>query len=260
MRWIPYSEFLGHKYPAVTNRLFTFGCSFTSYFWCTWADILGQQFDQHINQGQAGAGNLYIFIRLITAIQQSKINKDDTVVIMWTNVVREDRFVDGEWQTHGHLYNQDYYPQDFVKKYVDERGCFERDLPLIHAAQMLLDSIGCRNHMLSMVDITNPIQYKHQDSAQDISHLVSLYHDTLSRIKPSVHKVVFDYDWESRPIPKFKIRPDLHPFPSEHLEFLEKVLPEYTISDATRQYVAVQNLWAQKRWAGHERKVFLANT
>lgn len=243
-----------YKYRTLNKRLFTFGCSFTQYFWPTWADIMGREFDQHINEGKVGAGNLYIFIRLITAIQQAKINKGDTVAIMWTNVVREDRFVNGEWHTHGHLYNQDYYPADFVKKYVDERGCFERDLPLIHAAQMLLDSIGCRNHMLSMVDITNPEQYKHKDSTQDISHLASLYHDTLSRIRPSVHKVIFDYDWESRPIPKFSERPDLHPFPSEHLEFVEKVLPEYPISDTTRKYVIVQNLLVQQRLRGRNPK------
>ncbi len=230
----------------MSNRLFTFGCSFTWYYWPTWADILGREFDQHINEGKPGAGNLYIFLKLITAIQQSNINKNDTVAIMWTNVVREDRFINGQWHTQGNLYNQDFFPPDFVKKYVDERGCFERDLPLIHAAQMLLDSIGCRHHMLSMVDITNPDQYKHKDSTQDISHLVSLYHDTLSRIRPSVHKVIFDYDWLSRPIPRFKIRPDLHPLPSEHLEFVEKILPEYTISDDTRMFVTLQNLWAQK--------------
>lgn len=232
------------------NRLFTFGCSFTRYAWPTWADILGRQFDQHINDGRVGAGNLYIFIRLINSIQQFNINKDDTVAIMWTNVLREDRFVNGEWHTHGHLYNhQEFYTPDFVKKYVDERGCFERDLPLIHAAQMLLDKIGCSHHVLSMVDITNPEQYEHKNPTQDIGHLTNLYHDTLSKIKPSVHRVIFDYDWKSRSLSRFSFRPDLHPFPLEHLEFLEKVLPEYTISDDTRKYVDDQDQWAQERWA-----------
>jgi hypothetical protein len=236
----------------VTNRLFTFGCSFTRFFWPTWADILGREFYQHINDGQVGAGNLYIFIKLITAIQQHNINKDDTVAIMWTNVLREDRFINGQWHTYGHIYNNDFFSPEFIEKYVDERGCFERDLPLIHAAQMLLDSIGCRHHILSMVDITNPEQYKHKDPTQDISHLMSLYHHTLSRIKPSVHKVIFNYDWDSRPIPRFKVR-NLHPYPLEHLEFLEKVLPEYTISDDTRKFTALEDQWAQERWSKHPR-------
>lgn len=236
----------------MATRLFTFGCSFTRFAWPTWADILGQEFDQHINSGRVGAGNLYIFIKLITAIQQYNINKDDTVAIMWTNVLREDRFINGEWQTFGHIYTNDFYSADFVKKYVDERGCFERDLPLVSAAQMLVDGIGCRNHMLSMVDITNPEQYKHTDPTQDISDLMTLYRDTLTRIKPSVHKVIFDYNWDSRPIPRFKVR-NLHPYPLEHLEFLEKVLPEYTISDDTRRFATHEDQWAQERWSKHPR-------
>lgn len=34
------------------TRLFTFGCSFTKFFWPTWADILGQEFDYYENWGR----------------------------------------------------------------------------------------------------------------------------------------------------------------------------------------------------------------
>ena len=37
------------------TRLFTFGCSFTQYWWPTWADILGYQHDFYENWGRCGA-------------------------------------------------------------------------------------------------------------------------------------------------------------------------------------------------------------
>ena len=40
-----------------TGRLYTFGCSMTSYFYPTWADILGQEFSYYENWGEPGAGN-----------------------------------------------------------------------------------------------------------------------------------------------------------------------------------------------------------
>jgi hypothetical protein len=41
---------------------------------------------------------------------------------------------------------------------------------------------------------------------------------------------------------KRRIRTDTHPIPLEHLEYLDKVLPEITISDTTRQWVDETNV------------------
>ena len=70
-------------------RLFTFGCSFTKYIWPTWADILGREYKEFYNYGMSGGGNLFIFDSLIEAIAKHNINKDDTVIIIWTNVTRD---------------------------------------------------------------------------------------------------------------------------------------------------------------------------
>jgi hypothetical protein len=73
------------------SRLFTFGCSFTNYRWSTWADCLAPEFDEFKNWGQSGAGNPYIFNSVMEADQQYIFNSTDTVVVCWTNIMREDR-------------------------------------------------------------------------------------------------------------------------------------------------------------------------
>lgn len=222
----------------MSKRLFAFGCSATKYSkWITWADILGKQFDTYVNDAQPGAGNMFIFNKFMNRIETDKINKDDTVVIMWTNVMREDRFMNGKWETPGNIYTQGLYPEEWIRTYVDERGSFERDFPLIHAAQLILDKIGCKHHILAMTDITNPGQYVYKEPKQDISHLTTTFKDSLDRILPSIHRTVFNNDWETRPISTYLKRPDQHPMPLEHLEYLNKVLPEYEIAQATIDWV-----------------------
>lgn len=228
------------------GRLFTFGCSFTGFkSWPTWADILGKEFESHMNFGTQGAGNLHIFIQFLAQSRYQQISKDDTVIVMWTNVTREDRFINGSWKPLGNIFSQGFYDENFIKKYVDIMGCFERDIPLMYATDMILQNIGCQYHMLSMVDIDNHAQYT--KNKININHLVTLYEPTLNKFKPSVHNVIFNYDYESRPIPGFKKRPDYHPLPLEHLEYIQKVLPEYELSESTLKFAEEEQVKAYKK-------------
>jgi hypothetical protein len=222
------------------SRFFAFGCSFTKFDWPTWADIVGTQFDESYNFGCAGAGNFYIFNRLITKIAEHNITDKDTVMIMWTNVTREDRFIKGRWITPGHIFNQDYYPKGFVKNFVDIRGCFERDIPLFHAAQLLLDKIGCKHQIMSMIDIVNTNQYGYNLPEENIDHLFKLYKNTLDRILPSVHKTLFNNDWHSVPTPGFSINLDPHPLPLQHLEYLEKMC-DFKASNDLKEKLKLDN-------------------
>jgi hypothetical protein len=69
---------------------FAFGCSFTNYSWPTWADMIGKEFESYENWGKSGGGNQFIFNSLMECVVKNKISKDDTVIIMWTNISRED--------------------------------------------------------------------------------------------------------------------------------------------------------------------------
>lgn len=256
------------------NRLFTFGCSFTNFSWPTWADILGREYDQFENWALNGAGNCLQLYSLIECHKRNQINKDDTVIIMWTSVDREDRWKDGGWQTHGTVYSgYPPYDGDYVEKFTDPFGFVIRDLAVVSSVKHILETIGCRWHFLSMVPLVD-----------DEQELKDLYKDELELIKPSIYETVFNYDWSSRPgyrdleyyknsykniagkdwpsVEKFMSldfsdvdetiikeikqnfnldRTDEHPIPAEHLEYLDLILPEITISDQTRQWTLEQN-------------------
>jgi len=261
------------------SRLFTFGCSFTSYFWPTWADTLGCEFDYFENWGQIGGGNQFIFNSLIECIKRNQLTNKDTVIIMWTSIAREDRWVKGQWLTPGSIYNQPFYDKNFIKHMADPTGYLIRDLAIISAVKRILESIGCIYHFLSMVPITyydDSKNYAENDINQIDSDVIDLYANEISNIKPSVYEVIFNFDWDSRPIynkkrydvlagsdwpsyddirknnfdyvsenikkeiSKFSLgdRKDKHPTPSEHLEYIEKILPEYTVSNKTKLWIS----------------------
>ena len=274
------------------KRLFTFGCSFTNYNWPTWADILGTEFSEFENWGQTGAGNYFIFNSLIECNLRNNISKDDVVCIMWTNVAREDTYVDGTWVTKGNLLN------DKDKNVIDSvnyRGSYIRDLSLIYAANALLKSIGCKYYFFSMVPMLNTDQYTVRNCDEKIEDIIPYYKELLNVFYPSVFEAVFNFDWGNRadsssPLTKNQIfdffqtfagsdwpsltdilngnfkkanieiskeisdllekeamhkKFDLHPVPTEHLAYLQIVVPELyeLISDDTKQWAQDYTLY-----------------
>lgn len=214
------------------KRFFAFGCSFTRYAWPTWADIIGQNFkDNYYNYGQHGAGNVFIFQMLNQADIKHKITKDDVVIIQWSSILREDRYIKFKWVTEGGILNS--YPDDYIKKYFDTRGFLIRDLGLINAAKSFLDNIGCEYHFLSMCEIGPPkdslddTAFQLGDSDKDV---MDFYKDVIDIIKPSFYQIV---GFDNRPL---LIRDnvylhDSHRLPSEHLKYIEIVLPKFLPND-----------------------------
>lgn len=255
------------------NKLFTFGCSFTKYRWSTWADIVSDSFLKYENLGHGGAGNTYIFNKIMQTIASGEISNKDTVIVMWSSVDRDDRFFNDMWHLPGSIYNQDIYGEEFMRT-VDPEGFFIRDCANIAGAYHALESIGCTFKFLSMTSVwTGSKKYKR------------LYKKYLEYIRPSTHKILFNSDWNSRNhdlvgntsgystiagdnwptienwcsgninlsddilleiLDKLGARSiqdiinnklwcirDIHPTPIMHLEYVQKVLPEYPISSKT---------------------------
>jgi hypothetical protein len=81
---------MGNK---AVSRLFTFGCSFTRFFWPTWADILAYELKiPHQNWGIPGLGNVGVQSRLLECDLRNKFNEDDIILAVWSSWSREDRF------------------------------------------------------------------------------------------------------------------------------------------------------------------------
>ena len=274
------------------NRLFAFGCSSTFCWWPTWADILGREFDHFENWGQGGAGNCFQLYSLIECLKRNTITKDDTIIIMWSSVDREDRWKDGRWLCDGGVYNdQPPYDQDYLEKFADPTGSLIRDMAVISTVRKILESIGCHWYFLSVFPFT--VLDVEEGHAKDHDYhpdqkILELYKDDLVFVRPPLYEVIFNGDWFSRKGPinmspyeerfsQFKgsdwpswvdfiknkitdtpkyiideikkilnwkdnfVRTDAHATPLEHLEYLDKVLPEITISNDTREWVKQEN-------------------
>jgi hypothetical protein len=231
------------------DRLFTIGCSFTQYWrWPTWADALGRQANFYENWGLCGAGNSYILYSLMECHQQHQLTSNDTVMIMWTNTSREDRYLQGRWQEGGNVYWSagSTLPQDYVKNFTCERGYLIRDMANIAATKHFLESVGCQWKFMSMVplDNTNEISglgSNPNDVTTDDQDVRKLYQNVLDTIHPSVYSTLFNNDWRSRPgIPdNFDSRQrDFHPTPMEHVEYITQIFPGIITEHSTIKWMA----------------------
>lgn len=102
----------------VYKRIFTFGCSFSSYCWPTWADIIAIQTKIPVYNGAiAGLGNVGILHRILEYDLKFNFTDDDLILVMWTSWCREDRFLEGGWKAMGNVFNNHFYDESFISKY-----------------------------------------------------------------------------------------------------------------------------------------------
>jgi len=177
-----------------SGRLFTFGCSFTNYDWPTWADILGRKFSYYENWGNAGGGNQYIFNSVIEANLRNKFTADDTIIIMWTSVTRNDSYSKGNW----------IFDPDHMGDTADYRGLLIRDLASITAISNLLESLGVCYEFLSMLPLTlspnfdlSTSNFELTEFNDEVTDVIALYSETVDKIKPSYYELVAKFDWFS---------------------------------------------------------------
>lgn len=103
------------------KRLYTFGCSFTNFYWPTWADIIA--FDTQLpyeNWGLCGSGNVGIGHRMVECDIKNNFTEDDLVLVLWSTWHREDRYISNHWGPYGNIFNDSVmYDQKFREKYWD---------------------------------------------------------------------------------------------------------------------------------------------
>ena len=98
------------------KRLFTFGCSFTKFYYPTWANIIAHDLEIPLyNYGKPGAGNQYIFNTIMQADTIYNFNKDDLIMVCWSSISREDRYKDGNWMVAGNIYTKLRYDSAYIK-------------------------------------------------------------------------------------------------------------------------------------------------
>lgn len=202
------------------SRLFTFGCSFTSYVWPTWADFVALNFKEHQNWANAGAGNYFISSRIYECDVVNRLTADDTVLVMFTQYFRNDMIdKNSNWVNAGNIYNQTLYGHDFVTKYwSDEHGYFMTWYNIL-SVKKLLDGIGCKYRFMSAFDISSQ-KIKLDNTPKRMVQCS----DELKKIISHINLMYFN---ENKPQYSFTDEFDSHPTISTHLEWVKMYLPEY---------------------------------
>lgn len=230
-------------YDKKPNRLFTFGCSFTDYIWSTWANILGYELNcEFYNLGRTGAGNFYIALSIAQANAYFNFDKNDLIIVSWTNIAREDRFLLKKgWITPGNIYTQHEYNDNFVNKLCNQVHFGVRDFSLISMTYKLLKNKS-NIHMLQMLDIQKILCQWDKTPVADtfLNNLLELYSMELNMIQPSFYEVLWDNNLDSK-INKNKkeiheLFTDAHPSILEHYEYLTNIF-DYKFSNQTEDLV-----------------------
>lgn len=229
------------------KRIFTFGCSFTHYFWSTWPEIIAYDLDIPLyNFGKSGAGNQYIANSIVQANIMHNFNEDDLIIVSWTSVCREDRWRKNDWVNSGNIYTQDFFDKKFIKEWADPVGYMLRDFATINLVHNLLKSIKCQYHLLAMCDIHLQMDQGNGHSLDLLDNnkhrdICKLYQKDLTAIMPSFFKVLWNNDvYLNKLIPDKlelgKLFSDGHPNPRDHFTYLKKIFPNHNFKkDTTKQ-------------------------
>jgi hypothetical protein len=242
------------------KRVFTFGCSFTNYAWSMWPEIIAYDLNIPLyNYGRSGAGNQFISNCITQAHAKHCFTDDDLVIVCWTNICREDRWVDGEWLLAGNIFSQDIYSSKWVKKFVDPLGYFIRDLSCINLVDVFLKSTNCQYHFLSMMNMFNADQWGdnivktctklNPDTGimDDVLDTVSsMYKSSTNKINKSFYEILWNNDISlklSQEAERFEgLFDDGHPWPEESLKYLEEIFSNHHFRLETKNKVAEVNL------------------
>jgi len=216
------------------SRIFTFGCSFTRWYWPTWANIIGSVVEKNnfYNFSQPGAGNEYIFHQLTQANATYNIGKEDLVIICWTNFTREDRYLLDKWKTPGNIYTQKFYPQSWIEKYFDLKGALIKTSSFIAGSSHLLNDTGSEYHYTSIMPMN---KINHNDplfSLLEYQEVFNTYNKYYNDIKISMVDYLYNsYPYCCNPAGAFIKLDDIpdpfmdnHPTPTQHLKYVQDII------------------------------------
>ena len=214
------------------SRLFTFGCSFTHFFWPTWADILGSTYDEHQNWAGSGYGNRAIVERLSECVTHNKITADDTIIIQFTDFHRHDMHQKGiepngisNWRFGGNIWIKPY-ELPWIKEVWSEESYVYHTCNFINLGISLLKSLPCKYHLVSMIDFKPDVERLFPEYLT-LFEENSWLKDFAQLVQDENYKGIKHKQWMLEPITnKFiqKTEIDKHPSPKLYLKWLEQNL------------------------------------
>jgi hypothetical protein len=205
-------------------RIWCFGCSFTDYFYPTWADLLIHEANlkghSGENWGAMGRGNLYIYLKIQECHARNNLGADDWVFVCWSNFYREDAYTHRlGWHTPHSVFRQTEYRDGTVNGFGSSEYYMMRDLALIQGTQLSLQALGVNQLHWSILPIHDQgnisktysnVMFNAPDMMTDLDLVIQDDAKKATRIKtypPGETNNVLE-EW--------------HPLPAEHRDFLER--------------------------------------
>ena len=218
--------------PLQPRRLFVFGCSFTKWMYPTWSDILATHLSpiEYFNYGAAGAGNQFIFTKLIEADMVHSFDETDMVIVQWTNISREDRYSEKtkSWVTPGNIYTQTMYNEEFIKEWANDSHYAAINFSLIKSANdIFCNKTNFTN--LQMLDLSKKSdQWSPTGLSDQVSNLVDIFDEFLSsQLQDSFYDVLWNGDLDNKISLCNNIHDDYsdyHPTIEEHAKYISSIL------------------------------------
>jgi hypothetical protein len=214
-------------------RIWTFGCSFTQYFWPTWADMLIAEVNDIGHSGEnwgcEGAGNLYIASKIWECNAKNKFGPNDWVLVCWSSMIREDRYINNRWETLGNVFSID--PNVYQS---DPKHFAIRDSTLITSTQLALNNLNVNSLHWSILPF-NTVSRGNADPAiklmEDVLNIFNITLD-LPPMMEYLNLLTNDPTLLKHRLTTFKhndIVADWHPAPWEHEKYLKEcILPRLT--------------------------------
>ena len=242
------------------KRLYTFGCSFTHFFWPTWADILGSTYDHYENWACSGYGNRAIVERLGECVTHNNLTKDDTIIVQFTDFHRHDIHQQGiepnnisNWRLGGNIWVKEI-EMEWVKDFWSESSYVYHTCNFITMALALLKSLPCKFHITSMIDLRDDIKQFHPGYMKLFDDKIEWKQDFLSfcaqekyqgiahkqRIwDPTIKKLITKTTVDMHPTSKMYLKWLQQNFNfNETNEFIEKIkqMPDDIIDTAPKEF------------------------
>lgn len=253
------------------GRLFTFGCSLTNLFWPTWADLLGLVYKEYYNFGALGAGNVYIAHTIVEADLKFNFNQNDMIIIMWSTYFRWDRYKDGNWIHHGHVWSNHHSKEDqkLFKEVWDNHYGVLQSLDSFYLIQHLLEHKHIKYYFSSFLPIEQSLGLKN-DPGEDTFIFKEKFIEYSPILKANWVNDMWRYISKNDDKLKWyeshtdgKMTKDIHPTPYIAYEFLSnELLNELSLSIEEYNLIkekAVEwnnSLMDQKLYNGNEIHLF----
>ena len=226
----------------MSDRLFTFGCSFTRYYWPTWADMLGREYTEFENWGNGGLGNRAILERLTECVVNNKITANDTIIVQWSDLHRFDMHkpkpeLPEGWAQGGNMLAAPDFENCWISSVWNEQSYVMHTLNFIKLAITLLESLPCKWYMTSLYDITADLK-RYPRAFKN--YLPMFSHKNF--LQP-MNSFFAQYDFPKKTLidVKNKKQIDEHPSPIAHYAWLAEVLAPLLDKSPSEEWAITAN-------------------